>query len=211
MTITCTGNRKVEVEQRELGPLGKVSAVSLGGGGIGQVWGPTDRRETVATVQAAVDAGITLLDVAPAYGNGEAEAVVGEAFGSGYPDGVRVSTKCMLGTTVEPGALGTQLEASLVASLQRLRRDSVDAFILHDLLVPDGFTLPPGRANAPWTAHLGFITTPLSLYFETIVPALDRLVRRGLAGTWGISCFGVEAATREALEAEHRPGLVQCV
>ena len=199
------------MEQRELGPLGSVSVVSLGGGGIGQVWGPTDRREAVATVRAAVDADITLLDVAPAYGNGEAESVVAEAFGSRYPDGLRISTKCMLGTTVEPELIATRLEESLVSSLERLHRDSVDAFILHDFLVPDGFSLAPGFAGAPWTSHLAYVTTPVSQYLDAIVPALQRLVQRGLAGAWGISGLGIEAATREALEAPARPGLVQCI
>ena len=83
---------------RTLGSLWPVSALTLGGGGIGQVWGPTDRVESVATVRMAVDQGITLLDLAPGYGRGEAEAVVGEAFAGQLPDGVRVTTKCQLGS-----------------------------------------------------------------------------------------------------------------
>ena len=80
---------------------GSVSELTLGGGGLGQVWGETSREEAVATVRAAVDAGITLLDMAPMYGRGEAERVVGEAFGGRLPDGVRVGTKVMVG---DPGA-----------------------------------------------------------------------------------------------------------
>ena len=49
---------------RTFGVLGQVSALALGGGGIGQVWGATSREETVAPVRDALDAGITLLDVA---------------------------------------------------------------------------------------------------------------------------------------------------
>ena len=49
-----------------LGQLFEVSAYTLGGGGIGQVWGETDREEAVATVREAYDAGITLFDMAPA-------------------------------------------------------------------------------------------------------------------------------------------------
>ncbi|HEY6692950.1 MAG TPA: aldo/keto reductase [Solirubrobacteraceae bacterium] len=42
-----------------------MSALTLGGGGVGNVWGPVDRAEAVATVRAAVDAGSTMIDVAP--------------------------------------------------------------------------------------------------------------------------------------------------
>ena len=75
------------MDTRAFGTLGQVSCLTLGGGGIGQVWGPTSRGEAVATVREAVDSGITFLDVAPSYGNGEAESVVGEAFGGRLPDG----------------------------------------------------------------------------------------------------------------------------
>ena len=85
---------------RPFGRLGRVSALSFGGGGIGNVWGAVDRGEAEATVRAAVDAGITLIDLAPTYGPGElspeAELVVGAAFGGRLPQGVRVTTKVML-------------------------------------------------------------------------------------------------------------------
>ena len=61
------------MKYRKLGSIGEVSALTLGGGGIGQIWGQTDRAEAVETVKAAVDGGITFLDVAPTYGDGEAE------------------------------------------------------------------------------------------------------------------------------------------
>ena len=80
-----------------LGQLFEVSAYTLGGGGIGQVWGETGREEAVATVREAYDAGITLFDMAPLYGNGEAERVMGLAFPDGYPADVRLTTKCMVG------------------------------------------------------------------------------------------------------------------
>jgi aryl-alcohol dehydrogenase-like predicted oxidoreductase len=60
------------MQMRPFGSLGQVSALTLGGGGIGSVWGTVERAEAVATVRAALDAGITMLDVAPGYGSGEA-------------------------------------------------------------------------------------------------------------------------------------------
>jgi aryl-alcohol dehydrogenase-like predicted oxidoreductase len=79
---------------RSLGQLGLVSALTLGGGGLGQLWGGTTREEAVATVREAVDAGITLLDLAPRYGDGEAERVIAEAFAGQLPTGVKITTKC---------------------------------------------------------------------------------------------------------------------
>ena len=86
------------MQERMLGRLWPVSALTLGGGGVGQLWGATTREECIATVRTAVDRGITLLDMAPAYGNGEAESVVGRAFEGRLPAGVRVTTKHRLGT-----------------------------------------------------------------------------------------------------------------
>ena len=85
------------MQQRPFGELGAASALTLGGGGIGQVWGPTTREECVATVREAVDSGIDVLDLAPSYGNGEAETVIGDAFDSSLPSGVRITTKCRVG------------------------------------------------------------------------------------------------------------------
>lgn len=64
------------MQQRPFGKLGSVSALTLGGGGLGQVWGTTTREECVATAREAVDSGINLLDLAPTYGNGEADALI---------------------------------------------------------------------------------------------------------------------------------------
>jgi len=78
------------MEMRQLGRLWPVSALTLGGGGVGQLWGETTRDECVATVRAAVDSGITLLDMAPRYGDGEAELVIGDAFEGRLPGGIRI-------------------------------------------------------------------------------------------------------------------------
>ena len=53
------------MEQREFKPFGTVSALSLGGGGIGNVWGETTRSESVSTVNLAIESGINHLEVAP--------------------------------------------------------------------------------------------------------------------------------------------------
>ena len=53
------------MEQREFRPFGTVSALTLGGGGIGNVWGETTREESVLSINLAIESGINHLDVAP--------------------------------------------------------------------------------------------------------------------------------------------------
>ena len=58
----------------------QVSVVALGTWPMGgSTYGQVDNKESIATIQAALDAGINLIDTAPAYGDGRAETVVGNA------------------------------------------------------------------------------------------------------------------------------------
>jgi aryl-alcohol dehydrogenase-like predicted oxidoreductase len=188
------------VETRTLGGLWPVSALTLGGGGIGQVWGPTTRAEAVATVRDAVAAGVTLLDLAPSYGDGEAERVVGEAFGGRLPPGVRVTTKHGLGAP-PAGEVYDRLRASLDASLARMRLERVDLFLLHNLLVPD----PPAGVAAPARS------TPRSRFVEAVRPAFERLVAEGRIGAWGLTGIGVPSAVIATIDEQPAPGAVQCI
>src|SRR5215813_14987342 len=112
------------------GRLPPVSALTLGGGVLGMVWGPTTFDECVATVHAAVAAGINLLDLAPRYGDGKAEEVVGAAFGGRLPNGVRVTSKCNLGEQ-PPEQIEGILRRSIEGSLKRLGLGRLDLFFLH--------------------------------------------------------------------------------
>ena len=78
------GRWKMETHQSWAHGAG-VGAHSVVVAGLGNFGVPTTREECVATVKAAVDAGITLIDLAPRYGDGKAEQVVGEAFGGRLP------------------------------------------------------------------------------------------------------------------------------
>jgi aryl-alcohol dehydrogenase-like predicted oxidoreductase len=184
------------MERRTLGRIGEVSVLTLGGGGLGQVWGATSRDETTATVREAVDAGIDLIDVAPGYGDGEAERVVGEAFAGRLPEGVRISTKCGLGNA-NPGDVRTTLEKSLDDSLERMRLSFIDLFFLHNPITAEAE--PGGRA------------TPTSLFTEAVRPAFEDLVRRGRIGAWGITAMAEPGEIIRALGAEPAPAAAQCV
>src|SRR5213080_2488578 len=119
-----------------LGPFGAVSRLTIGGGGIGQAWGETSREEAVATLRAAIDAGITLIDTAPLYLN--CEAVVGETFAGRLPDGVRITSKCRLGTP-PMDEIAPKLEQSLEASLAAMRLERIDLFFLHTNICADDY------------------------------------------------------------------------
>src|SRR6201992_3472840 len=73
----------------------KPSRIGLGTWAIGGwVWGGRDRRESIRTIQAAIDRGITLIDTAPVYGFGHSEEIVGKALASGgLRQRVAVATK----------------------------------------------------------------------------------------------------------------------
>jgi hypothetical protein len=87
---------------------------------LGMLWCPTTFDECVATVHAAIAAGINLLDLAPRCGDGKADEAVGAAFGGRLPDGVCVTSKCNLGEP-PPDQIEGILRRSIEASLKRLR------------------------------------------------------------------------------------------
>ena len=185
------------MKKRTFGRLGEISALTLGGAGIGKVWGPTSHEEAVATVREAVEAGITFLDVAPSYGNGEAELVIGDAFNGRLPNGVRVSTKCRLGNPA-PDQVLPLLERSLDESLGRMKLDRVELFILHNEIIPDDTT----------ERYEG---TPRSLFTEAVRPAFEQLVAGGRIGAWGITGIGVPSAIMETIRDDPAPATVQVV
>jgi aryl-alcohol dehydrogenase-like predicted oxidoreductase len=185
----------------DLGPLADVSRLTLGGG-IGQIWGETTHEEALATVHAAVDAGITLIDCAPSYRN--AEAFVGEAFGGRPPQGLRFTTKCLLGSP-EPGNVGDVLRSSLEASLSALRLDRVDVFFLHSNIHADDFEFAHGNE------HRDRFSTAWSLYVDQVIPTFEALKAAGKIGAWGITGIGVPSAVIQAIAHGPRPDVVQAI
>src|SRR4051794_22645747 len=72
--------RRTSVQQRRIGTNGLVvSAIGLGCMGMSEFYGPTDEAQSLATLQAALDSGVTLLDTADMYGKGHNERLVGRA------------------------------------------------------------------------------------------------------------------------------------
>ena len=135
-----------EVLVREIGASGiRASAVGLGTWAIGGwMWGGTDEAKSIAAIQASIDEGISLIDTAPAYGQGVSEEIVGKAI-KGRRDKVVLSTKCGLVWHTRKGNHFFDVEGSPVhrylgvdsiayeveESLKRLGTDHIDHYITH--------------------------------------------------------------------------------
>ena len=192
------------MQQHSFGPLPPVSTLTLGGGGLGMLWGETTVDECVATVHAAVAAGISLLDLAPRYGDGKAELVVGEAFAGRLPSGVRVTSKCNLGNA-PPERVESMLRQSIEGSLQRLRLSRLDLFFLHSNVVADEHFIarrPPDAASR---------MTPYPVFVGHVRPLFERFVAEGLIGAWGLTGIGHPDTIIKLLGERPAPAAVQCI
>src|SRR5258708_4182564 len=206
MTRTITGTpttRRCDMEQKRFGRLPPVSLLTLGGGGLGMVWGETTFDECVATVHAAVAAGINWIDVAPRYGDGKAELVVGEALAGRLPEGVRVTSKCNLGN---PSAADIEplVRQSIEGSLERLRLPRLDLFFLHSNIVPDADHM------ARWPDAASRMTL-YATFVDWVRPLFERLVAEGLIGAWGLTGIGHPDTIIKLLGERPAPWAVQCI
>ncbi|HLB97901.1 MAG TPA: aldo/keto reductase [Acetobacteraceae bacterium] len=192
------------MQSHAFGKLPPVSVLTLGGGGLGMLWGKTTFEECVATVHAAIGDGITLLDLAPRYGDGKAEEVVGAAFAGKLPAGVRVTSKCNLGNP--PVAdIETILRRSIDGSLHRLRAEKLDLFFLHSNVVPDAAFIAGSAAGG--SARM----TPYAVFVEHVRPLFERFVAEGLIGAWGLTGIGHPDTIIRLLGERPAPAAVQCI
>jgi len=130
----------------------EASVVGLGAWAIGgdSNWGPSDDEESIRTIHRARDLGVTLIDTAPAYGLGHSEEVVGKAL-KGKRHEYVLSTKCGIRWDIKEGALLMErdgvrilrntrpesLREEIHASLQRLKTDYIDIYIVHWQELPE--------------------------------------------------------------------------
>ena len=128
------------MEHRKFKPFGEISALTLGGGGIGSIWGENTREEAVNTVNLAIEKGINHFDVAPMYGRGEAEKVLGEAIKGKNISNLHFTTKCSLGILPDHEVYD-YLNSSLTRSLSSMGLERVDLFLLHSQLIEDDHQL----------------------------------------------------------------------
>jgi aryl-alcohol dehydrogenase-like predicted oxidoreductase len=122
------------MQYRQLGTTGpRASALGLGCMGMSGMYGPADRAESIATIHAALDAGIDLLDTGDFYGMGHNEMLIGEALKGSRRDNVLVSVK--FGSLRDPanGWHGSDARPAAVMnflaySMQRLGVEYIDIY-----------------------------------------------------------------------------------
>lgn len=166
------------MDTRSLGATGpQVSALGLGCMGMSGMYGPSDRAESIATIHAALDAGVTLLDTGDFYGMGHNEILIGEALKGVPRDRFQVSVKFgaqrdpagnWLGYDARPAAVKT----ALAYTLNRLGLDHIDVY-------------RPARLDP-------------NVPIEDTVGAIADLVKAGYVRHIGLSEMGVETIRRAA-------------
>jgi aryl-alcohol dehydrogenase-like predicted oxidoreductase len=126
-TLTAMNTRNLG----ETGPT--VSAIGLGCMGMSDLYGPADRDEGIATIRAALDAGITLLDTGDFYGMGHNELLIRDALANATRDDVLISVK--FGAQRDPAGVWVGYDArpqavktALAYTLKRLDTDHVDIY-----------------------------------------------------------------------------------
>jgi aryl-alcohol dehydrogenase-like predicted oxidoreductase len=122
------------LERRTLGLDGpSVSAIGLGCMGMSGMYGPSDRKESIATIHAALDAGVNLLDTGDFYGMGHNELLIGEAIRGHARDSFHVSVKFGALRDTGGGFNGYDCRPAAVKNflaytLQRLGLDHIDIY-----------------------------------------------------------------------------------
>jgi len=169
------------MQTRQLGHHGPiVSSIGLGCMGMSDLYGPADEAESIATIHAAMEAGITLLDTGDYYGMGHNEMLIREALKGGKRDKAILSVKfggqrgpdgAWIGIDTRPSAVKT----SLAYTLRRLGTDHIDIY-------------RPGRVDA-------------AVPIEETVGAIAEMVKAGYVRYIGLSEAG--AATLRRAQAVH--------
>jgi len=126
------------MQSRQLGTTGPaVSALGLGAMGMSDLYGPADRAESIATIHAAIDAGITLIDTGDFYGMGHNELLIRDALRSSgrNRDEVAISVKFGALRDADGGWAGYDgrpqaVKNFLAYTLNRLGTDHVDIYRL---------------------------------------------------------------------------------
>jgi aryl-alcohol dehydrogenase-like predicted oxidoreductase len=149
----------------------------LGCMGMSGVYGPADETESIATIHAALDAGITLLDTGDFYGMGHNEMLIARALDGRSRDDYRLSVKFGAQRGPDGGWLGYDasppaVKTAAAYSLQRLGTDHIDIY-------------RPARRDA-------------EVPIEETVGAIAQLVEAGYVRHIGLSEVGAETIRRAA-------------
>lgn len=147
------------------------SRIGLGSWAIGGwLWGGSEERESVDTIIAALEKGITLIDTAPVYGSGRSEEIVGKAIAEyGNREKIVLATKAGLDWTsgrVYRNSTRDRIMKEAEDSLKRLRTDYIDIYQIH------------------WPDY----DTPI----EETARAMNELFEKGIIKAIGVSNYSTE-------------------
>jgi aryl-alcohol dehydrogenase-like predicted oxidoreductase len=123
------------MQTRQLGDGLTVSSIGLGAMGMNAFYGPSDERESIATLQHAIDIGVTFIDTAEAYGPFTNEQLIGRALGS-RRDEITIATKASAETDDDGTVHGRNgspeyIRRACDRSLRHLGMDTIDLYYLH--------------------------------------------------------------------------------
>ena len=156
------------MEYRELGRTGwKVSTIGLGTWAMGSLWGPVDERESLATLNRALDLGVNFLDTADVYGS---EPLLGQLRHQRH-EPFYIATK--MGMQLNPDAQGytrKNITAFVEDSLRNLGVDAIDLMQLH--------------------------CPPIEVYNPEVFGILDDLVKQGKIRYYGVSVERIAEAEK---------------
>lgn len=164
-------------------PFGKtgktVTRIGFGAWAIGGSWGDVSEAEAKATLEAALDAGMTFIDTADVYGDGRSERIIRDVLKSRGGARPFVATKAgrRLSPHIASGYTTQNIEAFIDRSLTNLGVDCLDLVQLH---------CPPTEVY----------------YTPALFDGLETLKSKGKIAQWGVSVEKVE----EALKAIEYPG-----
>ena len=172
------------MQTRRLGRTGiEVSVLGFGCGAVGGLMVNGSAADQERAVARALELGINYFDTAAMYGNGQSERNLGHVLKSLKPD-LYLGTKVRV-PAAERRNIAAAVTASLEASLQRLQRDHVDLFQLHNHILADG-------TDADLTPEI---------VLGEVVPAFERLRAQGKTRFFGITAVGDTAALHQVADS----------
>jgi len=173
------------MERRTFGRSGlRLSIFGFGCGAVGGLMVRGDPADQERAIARALEAGVNYFDTAVQYGDGESEKNLGRVLAKLKPVDIAVGTKVRL-KPADTARIGETVTTSLEQSLQRLGRDHVDIFHLHNSITATG----------------GGPALSVRQVLDEVVPAFERLRRQGKTRFLGITGVGETAALHEVVDA----------